>query len=167
MFARTRGSAEMPSAARPFTPTVVETLRQRGVTIAPITLHCGVSSFEAPERPPMERFAVPHTTAKTVSDARRTAGRVIAVGTTVVRALESSMLDGRVVASSGWTDLVIDARHRVRSVDGLLTGFHEPAATHLWLLESFLDSALLNCAYAEAADRGYRYHEFGDVHLIL
>jgi len=167
MFARARGSAEMPSAARPFTPRVVGALRERGVAIATITLHCGVSSFEAPELPPTEHFAVSHVAAEAIDETRRAGGRVIAVGTTVVRALESSLLDGRVVASSGWTDLVIDARHRVRGADGLLTGFHEPAATHLWMLEAFVDRALLDCAYAEAADRGYRYHEFGDVHLIL
>lgn len=167
MFAREPGSAEMPSAARPFTPRVVDALTQRGVRITTITLHCGVSSFEAPERPATERYTVRHATAKAVNAARRDGRRVIAVGTTVVRALESSAIDGRVVASSGWTDLVIDERHRIQTADGLLTGFHEPAGTHLWIVGSFLDRALLDSAYAEAADRGYRYHEFGDVHLII
>jgi S-adenosylmethionine:tRNA ribosyltransferase-isomerase len=167
LFAREPGSAEMPSAARPFTPRVVEALRQRGVRIATITLHCGVSSFEAPERPATERYTVPHATAEAVRAARRDRSRVVAVGTTVVRALESSVAGGRVIASSGWTDLVIDERHRIRSIDGLLTGFHEPSATHLWMLEAFLDRPLLDSAYVEAAERGYHYHEFGDVHLVL
>lgn len=167
IFAREPGSAEMPSAARPFTPRVVDALTQRGVEIATITLHCGVSSFEAPERPAAERYTVSHAAAEVVNAARRGGRRVIAVGTTVVRALESSVVDGRVVASSGWTDLVIDQQHRVATVDGLLTGFHERAGTHLWIVESFLDRALLDSAYTEAADRSYRYHEFGDVHLIV
>lgn len=167
MFAREPGSSEMPSAARPFTPRVVDALASRGVRIAPITLHCGVSSFETPERPSTERFAVPPVTAELVNAAHRTGRRVIAVGTTALRALESSVYDGRVVASAGLTDLVIDENHRIVSADGLVTGFHEPAATHLWILESFLERSLLDSAYAEAADRGYHYHEFGDVHLIL
>jgi S-adenosylmethionine:tRNA ribosyltransferase-isomerase len=167
MFGRVPGSAEMPSAARPFTPRVVAALHRRGVGIAVITLHCGVSSFEAPERPPTERFAVTHEAAEAIDAARREGRRVIAVGTTALRALESAFQSDRIVASSGWTDLVIDAQHAVRSVDGLLTGFHDPAATHLWMLQSFLDRELLGAAYDEAAENGYRYHEFGDVHLIL
>lgn len=167
LFAREPGSAEMPSAARPFTPRVVDALMQRGIAIATITLHCGVSSFETPERPATERYAVPQATAETVNAARREGRRVIAVGTTVVRALESSVIDGSVVASSGWTDLVIDQRHRMQTANALLTGFHEPAGTHLWIVQSFLDPALFDSAYAEAGDRGYHYHEFGDVHLII
>ncbi len=167
MFAREPGSAEMPSAARPFTPQVVDALRQRGIAIATITLHCGVSSFEAPERPATERYAVPRATAEAVTAARREGRRVIAVGTTVVRALESSVVDGGVAASSGWTDLVIDELHPIQTADGLLTGFHEPAGTHLWIVESFLYRGLLDSAYAEAADGGYHYHEFGDIHLII
>jgi S-adenosylmethionine:tRNA ribosyltransferase-isomerase len=167
MFAREPGSAEMPSAARPFTPRVVDALTRRGIAIETITLHCGVSSFEAPERPATERYTVPHATAEAVNAARRDGRRVIAVGTTVVRALESAVVDGSVVASSGWTDLVIDELHPIQTADGLLTGFHEPAGTHLWIVESFLNRALLDSAYAEAANRAYRYHEFGDVHLII
>ena len=168
MFAREPGSSEMPSAARPFTPRVVHELQRAGVELATITLHCGVASFEAPERPSSERYIVPPATAGTVNAARQRGSRVIAVGTTVLRALESAVhIDGSVIASSGWTDLVIDAQHRVRTVDGLLTGFHGAGATHVWALQAFLDRELLAAGYDIAAESDYSYHEFGDVHLIL
>jgi S-adenosylmethionine:tRNA ribosyltransferase-isomerase len=167
MFARKPGSSEMPSAARPFTPRVVDALRRKRVELRAITLHCGVASFESPERPGAERFAVSHATAAAVNQARREGRRVIAVGTTVLRALESAVDEGDVVAASGWTDLFIDERHRVTTANGLLTGFHDSAATHLSLLSAFLDRELLHAAYDAAAAETYRYHEFGDVHLIL
>lgn len=167
IFAREPGSSEMPSAARPFTPRVLDALRAKGVEIAAITLHCGVASFEAPERPGMERFTVSHSTAERINATRRRGGRVIAIGTTVLRALESALDGDDVIAASGWTDLVIDDRHHVRSADGMLTGFHDGNATHIWILQAFLDRELLASAYDEAAEEQYRYHEFGDVHLIL
>jgi len=167
MFAREPGSSEMPSAARPFTPRVVAGLRARGISLATITLHCSVASFERPERPAMERFTISAAAAAAVNAARAQGRRAIAVGTTALRALESAVVDGQIVASAGWTDLVIDADSRVRAVDGLLTGFHDPAATHVWMLRAFLDRELLASAYNEAAERAYAYHEFGDVHLIL
>ncbi len=167
MFAREPGSSEMPSAARPFTPRVVNALRAKGVELATITLHCGVTSFEAPERPVIERYSVSHATAHAVGEARREGRRVIAVGSTALRALESSARDGDLLASSGWTDLIIDARHRLQTVDGMLTGFHDAAATHQWILGAFLDATLLTEAYSEAVDGAYYQHEFGDVHLIL
>jgi len=167
IFAREPGSAEMPSAARPFTSRVLAALRRRGVGNATITLHCGVSSFESPERPSFERFAVPYETVEAIDRARQRGRRVIAVGTTVLRALESAVRNDRVVAASGWTDLVIDEAYTVRSVDGMLTGFHDPAATHRWMLQSLLDRELLDAAYDAAAERNYHYHEFGDAHLIV
>lgn len=166
LFARSIGSSEMPSAARPFTKHVVAQLHRRGVEIATITLHCGVASFEAPERPGTERFIVSRSTADRVNAARREGRRIIAVGTTVVRALESTATDEGAVASQGWTDLFIDETHRLKAVDGLLSGFHDSNATHLSMLHAFLDLDLLEDAYAEAADRSYYYHEFGDVHMI-
>jgi len=167
MFAHEPGSSEMPSAARPFTPRVVAALHRRGVELATVTLHCGVASFEAPERPASERFNVSHAAARAVNAARRHGRRVIAVGTTVLRALESAVEDGEVIAASGWTDLVIDAQHCVRTIDGILSGFHDSNATHIWALRAFLDRNLLESAYDEAAQHAYYYHEFGDVHLIL
>lgn len=166
MFARKSGSAEMPSAARPFSARVVHEVRAAGGTFVPITLHCGVSSFELPERPSTERFAVPEKTAGVVNAARAEGRRIVAVGTTVVRALESSVRDGRVSPASGWTDIVIEPETRLYAVDALVTGFHEPAATHVSMLRAFVDAGLLDDAYAEAASAGYRYHEFGDIHFI-
>ena len=167
IFAREPGSSEMPSAARPFTSRTLDALRQRGIEVAMLTLHCGVASFEAPELPATERFAVSHATSEAVNTARREGRRVIAIGTTVLRALESAVRGSDVVAASGWTDLVIDGRHHVKTVDGILTGFHDATATHMGLLRAFLDPGLLDSAYDEAAERAYYYHEFGDVHLIL
>ena len=167
LFARNPGSSEMPSAARPFTQRVVARLRDRGVEIASVTLHCGVASFEAPERPGTERFIVPVEAATRVNAAKREGRRVVAVGTTVVRALESAATEEGVIASAGWTDLFIDAAYRPRAADALLSGFHDPNATHLEMLRAFADAELLESAYGEAGERGYFYHEFGDVHLIL
>ncbi|MBV8725388.1 MAG: S-adenosylmethionine:tRNA ribosyltransferase-isomerase [Candidatus Eremiobacteraeota bacterium] len=166
LFAREIGSSEMPSAARPFTKGVVTLLKRRGVEIATVTLHCGVASFEAPELPGTERFIVGRAAAEAVNAARREARRVVAVGTTVVRALESAATNDGVVPAAGWTDLFIDDRHELKAVDALLSGFHDSSSTHLSMLRAFADSELLDDAYANAADRGYYRHEFGDVHLI-
>jgi S-adenosylmethionine:tRNA ribosyltransferase-isomerase len=162
------GSAEMPSAARPFTARLVAELVSRGVQFAPITLHTGVASAEVHEPPYPERFEVPVTTAWLVNAARAGGGRIVAVGTTAVRALESAAgADGVVRAASGWTDLVITPGRGVRAVDGLLTGLHEPEASHLLMLEAIAGREALCRGYTEALRRLYLWHEFGDVHLIL
>lgn len=166
LFAHSIGSSEMPSAARPFTRPIVARLRARGIDLATITLHCGVASFEAPELPGTERFAVSHLTADRVNAARREGRRVVAVGTTVVRALETAATGDGVIASQGWTDLFIGESYRLSAVDALLSGFHDVSATHRSMLRAFMDADLLESAYGEAAERAYRYHEFGDVHLI-
>jgi S-adenosylmethionine:tRNA ribosyltransferase-isomerase len=168
IFALHPGSAEMPSAGRPFTPELVTALVARGIVVAPLLLHAGVSSLEAGESPYPERFVVPATTARLVNAARAGGGRVIAVGTTVVRALETVALPfGHVEADAGWTRRVVTPRCGVRVVDGLLTGWHDPAASHLSLLEAVGGRALIDDSYRAALDHGYRWHEFGDVHLIL
>ncbi|WP_370102975.1 S-adenosylmethionine:tRNA ribosyltransferase-isomerase [Streptacidiphilus sp. MAP12-20] len=164
----TAGSAEMPSAARPFTAELVTRLVSSGVQIAPLTLHAGVASVESHEPPYAEWFEVPEATARLVNTARAAGSRVVAVGTTAVRALESSAgPDGVVRARSGWTELVITPERGVRAVDGLLTGFHEPRASHLLMLEAVAGRRLLDRSYAEALREGYLWHEFGDLHLIL
>ena len=173
VFATLPGSAEMPSAARPFTPQIVTRLVSRGVSVAPITLHTGVSSLEGGENPYPESYDVPAVTARLVNLTRRSGGRVIAAGTTVVRALESAALadgpaaDGPVAPSAGWTSHVVTRDTGVAVVDALLTGLHEPLSTHLWMLAALADDALLNRCYQVAAAGGYRWHEFGDVHLLL
>ena len=162
------GSAEMPSAGRPFTAPLVTELVSRGVQIAPIVLHTGVASAEAHEPPYAEPFVVPASTAWQVNAARAAGGRVVAVGTTAVRALESAA-DGRGVvrAARGWTELVITPERGVRAVDGLLTGLHEPEASHLLMLRALSGDRLLERVYAEALRGRYLWHEFGDVNLLL
>jgi S-adenosylmethionine:tRNA ribosyltransferase-isomerase len=167
VFARVPGSAEMPSAGRPFTRRVLDDLRAAGAAVATVTLHTGVSSPEAHERPYREWYEVSAATAAAVNATHRRGSRVIAIGTTVVRALESAAQDGEAIASSGWTGLIVTPERGVALADGLLTGFHEPEASHLDLLRAFADQPLLEGAYDRAIERGYLWHEFGDVHLIL
>ena len=173
VFARTPGSAEMPSAGRPFSGRVLASLQAAGVEVASITLHAGLSSLEvdladvAATSLPPEPFAVPPATARAVSDARARGGRVIAVGTTVVRALESAVSEGRLTPMRGFTRRVLHPGRPARIVDGLLTGFHEPRSSHLALLLALADERLVESAYREAAAGPYLWHEFGDVHLIL
>jgi S-adenosylmethionine:tRNA ribosyltransferase-isomerase len=167
VFATVPGSAEMPSAARPFSPEIVTRLVSRGVTIAPITLHTGVSSLEGHEDPYPEVYDVPPATARLVALTRAHGGRVIAAGTTVVRALETAALLPPGRPASGWTTHVVTPETGLRAVDGLLTGLHEPRSSHLLMLAAFAGEDLLSRCYAQAAERGYRWHEFGDVHLLL
>jgi S-adenosylmethionine:tRNA ribosyltransferase-isomerase len=168
IFALTPGSAEMPSAARPFTTELVTRLVTRGVQIAPILLHTGVSSQDAGETPQPEWFHVTDASAALVNAARASGGRVVAVGTTATRALESAAdPQGTVHAASGWTEVVISARRPVRVVRGLVTGWHNPEASHLLLVESVAGAALTQQAYDTAVTERYLWHEFGDSCLLL
>jgi S-adenosylmethionine:tRNA ribosyltransferase-isomerase len=158
----------MPSAGRPFTAGLVTDLVAAGVVIAPITLHAGVASLEAGEPPLPERFAVPEPTAELVNLTRAEGRRVAAVGTTCTRALESAAdADGTVRARDGWTGLVLGAGHPARVVTGLVTGWHDPDASHLALLEAVAGPELVRAAYLEAEKTGYLWHEFGDSCLLL
>jgi S-adenosylmethionine:tRNA ribosyltransferase-isomerase len=168
VFATESGSAEMPSAGRPFTTELVTRLVARGVHVAPVTLHTGVSSPERGEAPYPERYRVPAATARLVNAVRSWGGRVIAVGTTVVRALETvANGDGTVAAGEGWTNHVVCGECDVRAVDGLITGWHEPEATHLQMLRALANEDVIGKSYREALAHGYLWHEFGDSHLIL
>jgi S-adenosylmethionine:tRNA ribosyltransferase-isomerase len=168
VYAAEPGSAEMPSAGRPFTDRLLVRLISRGITVVRLVLHCGVSSPELHEPPTPERYAVPPATADAVNAARAADRRVIAVGTTAVRALETvAEADGRVHAASGWTDLVISPERPVRVVNGLLSGLHPPEASHLVLLETIAGADLVAEAYAAAVQRSYLWHEFGDSMLFL
>ena len=168
VFARNPGSAEMPSASRPFTPELVTELVTRGVLITPVTLHAGVSSLEAGEDPYPEPYDVPPATARLVNHVRAHGGRVIAAGTTVVRALETAAAgSGEVTPSAGWTSHVVTPETGVQVVDGLLTGLHEPRSEHLRMLAAFAGHELLSRCYQAAITSGYLWHEFGDVHLLL
>jgi S-adenosylmethionine:tRNA ribosyltransferase-isomerase len=173
VFASVPGSAEMPSAAYPFTAQVVAGLEKRGVELAGIVLHTGVSSLEVEadvvEAHPLypEPFCVPAETGEVVNRARRDGRRVIAVGTTVIRALESAW-DGQAVRpAAGYTRVYIHPRRGVHTVDGLITGLHDPVTSHLAMLYALAGQSLIRSAYAEAIRAGYLWHEFGDSHLIL
>lgn len=171
VYARHPGSAEMPSAGRPLTERLLVALMAAGVVVAPLVLHTGVASQEKHEPPQPEEYAVPAATARLVASTRAAGRRVVAVGTTVVRALESAATpDGRVVPTAGWTSLVLDPSRPARVVDGLLTGLHEPEASHRHLLEAVAGPALVTRAYADLAAPGapaYLWHEFGDSMLLL
>ena len=168
VYATESGSAEMPSAGRAFTPELLSHLESNGIQIAPLILHTGISNLETHEPPYKEFYQVPSKTAHLVNSAHTSGRRVIAVGTTVVRALETvSEEGGKVHAGEGWTCKVITAPYELRSVDGLLTGMHEPHATHLAILQSLAGLAHTKLAYSEALSHGYLWHEFGDLHLIM
>jgi S-adenosylmethionine:tRNA ribosyltransferase-isomerase len=168
VFATDPGSAEMPSAGRPFTPDLVTRLTSRGIRLAPVTLHTGVSSQEAGEPPLPERFRVPGATAELVNQTRREGRRIVAVGTTVVRALESATgAGGTVLPTQGWTDLLITPSRPPRVVDSLVTGLHAPDASHLLMLEAIAGPDMVKRAYQAALRGRYLWHEFGDVCLLL
>jgi S-adenosylmethionine:tRNA ribosyltransferase-isomerase len=173
VYAREPGSAEMPSAGRAFTWRLLFALQRRGVESAHVVLHTGLSSYlddELDARHPAseEEYLIRDAAAEKINRARESGRRVVAVGTTVVRALESAaQAGGRVRAGHGYTRLRITADHRLRVVDGLLTGLHEPQASHLDLLTAFLPARTIRGAYEEAVRRGYLWHEFGDLNLIL
>jgi S-adenosylmethionine:tRNA ribosyltransferase-isomerase len=168
VYATEFGSAEMPSAGRAFTAEMVTALVAAGIDVAPLLLHTGVSSLEDHEPPFAEWYRVPAATARRINSARAVGGRVIAVGTTVVRALETvADASGRVHPGDGWTEVVITPERGVRAVDGLLSGWHEPRASHLSMLEAVAGRPLLERSYSEALAAGYLWHEFGDLHLIV
>jgi S-adenosylmethionine:tRNA ribosyltransferase-isomerase len=158
----------MPSAGRAFTPALITRLVAKGVQIAPLILHTGVASLEDHEPPYEEFYRVPLETARLVNTARANGKRVIAVGTTVVRALETvTDAEGVTHPGEGWTRLVITPERGLRAVNALLTGLHEPEASHLAMLQALAGLAHLEITYAEALQQGYLWHEFGDLHLIL
>jgi S-adenosylmethionine:tRNA ribosyltransferase-isomerase len=168
VYANEPGSAEMPSAGRAFTPELITRLVARGVVIAPLVLHTGVASLEEHEAPYAEYYRVPAETARLINATKAAGKRVIAVGTTVVRALETVIDEQAVVhPGEGWTRVIITPQRGIRSVNGLLTGLHEPRSTHLMMLEALAGLDHLKLTYAEALWARYLWHEFGDLHLIL
>lgn len=168
VYATEPGSAEMPSAGRPFTPRLLKRLEAKGVRIASLILHTGVSNIETHEPPYKEFYRVPAETADRVNEARASGHRVVAVGTTVIRALESvTNGTGKAHGGEGWTCLVVTPQRGLRLVNALITGMHEPEASHLAILEALAGPAHVKIAYEEALRKGYLWHEFGDLHLIL
>lgn len=167
VYATEPGSAEMPSAGRPFTTRLVTSLVAAGISVLPVVLHSGVASFEAGELPDSERFRVPQATARIINEVRRAGGRVVAVGTTVVRAVETvADASGTVHPGAGVTDLIVDERHGVRGVDGIITGWHDSGASHLEMVAAFAGRRLVERCYVEAGSGGYLRHEFGDSLLV-
>jgi S-adenosylmethionine:tRNA ribosyltransferase-isomerase len=168
VFGREPGSAEMPSASRPFTDELVTNLVSRGVQLAPLLLHTGVSSLEGGEAPYPERYRIPPSTAAAINETRARGGQVIAVGTTVVRAV-ATVTDDRATVhpGAGWTEVVVSRESAVPSLDGLVTGWHEPESSHLLMLQAFAPTSVLDEAYRTALDEGFLWHEFGDSHLIV
>jgi S-adenosylmethionine:tRNA ribosyltransferase-isomerase len=168
VYAVEPGSAEPASAGRPFTPELITRLVAEGVLIAPVILHTGVSSQERRERPYPEPFRVPRETARLINSVREWGGRVIAVGTTVVRAVETvAQPDGTVTAGDGWTNLIVTPERGLWALDGLLTGWHEPQSSHLDVLRAAAGDELLARSYEAALEHGYRWHEFGDSQLVI
>ncbi len=169
VFADEKGSAEMPSAGRAFTPKLVTQLMVKGVQFAPVVLHTGVSSLEIGEKPYPEYYRVPLFSASLINRAREEDRRIIAVGTTAIRAVESSLDEntGRVIPSEGMTELYITPGRGLKVVNAMLTGFHEPKASHLLMLEALASRRHLVKAYEAAIEKKYQWHEFGDLHLIV
>jgi S-adenosylmethionine:tRNA ribosyltransferase-isomerase len=168
VYATESGSAEMPSAGRPFTSGLLKRLVSKGIRIAPLVLHTGVSNLETHEPPYKEFYRVTSETAHMVNEARASDRRIIAVGTTAIRALETvTNADGQTHAGEGWTCLVVTPQRGLRAANALLTGMHEPEASHLAILESLAGLSHIKIAYAEALRNGYLWHEFGDLHLIM
>ncbi|MGH2448412.1 MAG: S-adenosylmethionine:tRNA ribosyltransferase-isomerase [Chloroflexota bacterium] len=162
------GSAEMPSAGRPVSVDLLARLADRGIRLAPLLLHTGVASPEEHEPPYEEYYRVPEASARLINAAHASGNTVIAVGTTVVRALETvTGPDGVTHPGEGWTCTVITPERGVHSVDGLLTGLHEPRSSHLAMLQAIAQRESLVAAYDAALKGRYLWHEFGDVHLIL
>ena len=162
------GSSEMPSAGRGFTAELISRLLKKGVTLAPILLHTGVSSLEEYETPYPEYMEIDTVTASIINTAKSEGRRIIAVGTTAIRAVETAVdKEGIVFPYRGSTELFIDESYSMKIVDGLLTGFHEPRASHLNILQSVGGFKHIDAAYQEAIRAGYYWHQFGDLHLII
>jgi S-adenosylmethionine:tRNA ribosyltransferase-isomerase len=173
VFAARPWAVEMPSAARPLTSEILLRLRTLGVRVAHLTHAAGLSAtgdalLDA-ALPLPERYEIPDGTAREVAETQQRGGRVVAVGTSVVRALEDSALQhhGQVRAGSAMAELVLEPDTPRRVVSGLLTGIHIPGESHYRLLQAFVDTATLARSVELALQRGYRAHEFGDASLIL
>lgn len=168
VYATEPGSAEMPSAGRPFTSRLLKRLKTKGIKIAPLILHTGVSNIDTHEPPYKEFYRVTPETAQMVNEARASGHRIVAVGTTAIRALETLTNGvGKTHAGEGWTCLVITPQRGLRAVNALITGMHEPDASHLAILEALAGQSHIKLAYEEALRKDYLWHEFGDLHLII
>ncbi len=166
-FVTEKGSTEMPSAGRAFTPNLITKLIAKGIQFAPILLHTGISSLEANEKPYPEYFSVSQASADVINNAKKNGNRIIAVGTTAIRAIESSLNEeNKVIANEGLTDLFVTPERGLKVIDSMITGFHEPKASHLLMMEALVNREHLELCYQSAIKKEYKWHEFGDVHFI-
>ncbi|HVS08157.1 MAG TPA: tRNA preQ1(34) S-adenosylmethionine ribosyltransferase-isomerase QueA [Candidatus Dormibacteraeota bacterium] len=173
VYARAEGSAAAPTAGLHFTPALLSALRNRGVAIAFVTLHVGLDTFRpvrvddaVEHRIHREWYRIDEDTARAINEARRLGKRVVAVGTTSVRVLESAAHDKGVTAGEAWTSLFILPGYRFRVVDAMLTNFHLPKSTLLMMVSAFAGRDRILAAYARAIERRYRFYSFGDCMLI-
>ncbi|MBS8264235.1 S-adenosylmethionine:tRNA ribosyltransferase-isomerase [Mesobacillus boroniphilus] len=169
VFASQPGSVEMPSAGRAFSWELLLKLQQKGVKLAFLQLHTGLSYLlddeyaHSPEDH-FEEYSILHEDMEAIVKAKGSGGRIIAAGTTVVRALETAAANSTI---KGWTNLYITSDYELQLVDGIITGFHEPKASHLDMLTAFIDENMLFEAYNIAIQQHYLWHEFGDINLII
>lgn len=173
VFAKDPGSSEMPSSGRAFTWKMLFDLKNKGIETAFLTLHTGLSSYmddnlTSTHLVAEEEYFIPGGTVAKIETARANGSRIIAVGTTVVRALESSAsCSDKVMRGHAYTTLRITEGHVLKIADALITGFHEPEASHLDLISAFLKPEQIKTSYEEAIDKKYLWHEFGDLCLII
>lgn len=175
MFARERGAIAAPTAGLHFTPATTKALHERGVRIAEITLHVGYGTFEPVRVDEIEAhqvaaefFSISDASAETINEARAAGGRVVAVGTTTTRALETAAgADGIIQAGNGATELTIKPGYKFRAVDALLTNFHLPCSSLLILVSAFAGQELVLNAYRDAVDARFRFYSYGDCMFVI
>ena len=169
VFASQPGSVEMPSAGRAFSWELLLRLQQKGVKLAFLQLHTGLSyllddQYDHSPEEHFEEYSLRQEDIEAIVKAKASGGKVIAAGTTVVRALETAAATSNL---EGWTNLYITSDYKLQLVDGIITGFHEPKASHLDMLAAFVDEKKLFDAYNIAIEQHYLWHEFGDINLII
>ena len=175
VYAERAGAVAAPTAGLHFTADLLDEIRADGVTVEALTLHVGWGTFQPvrverleDHRMHAERFSIPARLAEAAAGARRSGGRIVAIGTTVVRALETvTAIDGTAHAATGWTDVVVTPDRGAPGIDGLLTGWHAPASSHLDMLEAIGGADIVAASYDAAFAGGYLWHEFGDLHLMF
>ena len=173
VYARERGSAAAPTAGLHFTPTLMDKVKEMGADFAFVTLNIGLGTFRpvrieniAEHVMHREFYRVPPQTVERILETRRRGGRIIAVGTTAVRTLESAAASGQLAAGSGWSELFIYPGYEFRVIDALITNFHLPQSTLLMLVSAFAGRENVLAAYREAVREQYRFFSFGDAMFI-
>jgi S-adenosylmethionine:tRNA ribosyltransferase-isomerase len=174
IFSRKKGAAAAPTAGLHFSESLVERLAKRQIDLAEITLHVGHGTFRPVRSKDIrdhklgrELYRISQRAADAVNGAKKSGRRIIAVGTTVVRTLETAAADGEVMAGKGYTELLITPGFRFHMIDGLITNFHLPKSSLLFLVAAFAGLDLIRGVYRWAIDKRYRFYSYGDAMLIL